>query len=233
MSKTEAAEGRLARKRRNTRAILLKSAFDVMTEVGVNAATIKDITDRADIGFGTFYNYFQTKDEIAGQVLDCIIEDVGRRNFLATRTLHEQDPGLVMPVSVRLTMREAMRNPMWQWWARRPDLLVDRMHDGFKPFAVRDMRTSIETGVFRLDECEIDSAWAMINWLIVGGIYDVIVGPRPPESEMFVAASVMRMMGVSFERSIQISGGPLPPYPPPAIDWHYKRPEPQSRRKSP
>ena len=43
------------------RARLLEAPYDVMAEIGVDAAKIKDITDRADVGLGTFYNYFETK----------------------------------------------------------------------------------------------------------------------------------------------------------------------------
>ena len=126
MAKTEngaghaTPEGRVERRRRATCARLLEAAYDVMTEFGVDDAKIKDITDRADLGFGTFYNYFQTKDEIAGQVLDCIIDDLARRNRLATSSI-KSDDHVKVAVSMRIVMREATSAPMWRWWALRPD----------------------------------------------------------------------------------------------------------------
>ena len=215
-------EGRVAKRRRLTRARLLKAAYDVMERVGVDAAKIKDITDLADVGFGTFYNYFDTKDELANQVLDCVINDYGRRNIVAVRTLRKKDPALAMPVSMRLVMREAARTPMWQWWALRPDLLFDRMCDGFAPFAKRDMQDAIEHGIFHIAAEDIDSGWALANWMMVGGIHDIVVGQRPLESDMFVVNSILRMMGMDHERARLASSTALPKYSEPDIDWTFQ-----------
>ena len=49
-----------------------------MSTAGVDATTIQQITDAADIGFGTFYNYYDGKDDLAQDVLDCMIHNIGR-----------------------------------------------------------------------------------------------------------------------------------------------------------
>lgn len=215
-------EGRLAKRRRRTRAKLLKAAFDVMADVGVDDAKIKDITDQADVGFGTFYNYFESRDDLANQVLDCVINDLGRRNIVATRGLKKKDPALVMPVSMRLVMREAGKTPMWQWWALRPDLLVDRMRDGFGPFGRQDMQSAIESGTFHMKAEDMESAWALAVWMMVGGIHDIILNQRPLRSDMFVVNAIMRMMGADLEEAHRISSSTLPTYPKPEIDWNFE-----------
>lgn len=220
-SATEDGGGRLAKKRRLTRARLLEAAYHVMSEGGVDAAKIKDITDRADVGFGTFYNYFESKDQLASQVLDCLINDFGRRNIAATRGVARKDPALVMPISIRLVLRTVMASPLWQWWAMRPDLLVDRMREGFGPFAMRDMREAVRQGIFHLDEANIPDAWALAVWMMVAGIHDVAIGNRPPEIETFVTESIMRLMGVAPADAKRIATTRLPAYPAPAIDWTF------------
>lgn len=214
--------GRIAKKRRLTRARLLMAAHDVMAEAGVDAAKIKDITDRADVGFGTFYNYFESKDDLASQVLDCVIDDLGRRNVIATQTLRENDPALVMPVCMRLSMREAARTPMWQWWARRPDLLFDRMRDGFAPFALQDLREGIDKGLFAVSTDDMESMWGLANWMMVGGIHDIVVGARPPESEAFVVECIMRMMGLGLDDARRAASTPLPAYTHTSINWDFR-----------
>ena len=220
--RTPALGGRIAKRRRATRARLLAAAYEVFADGGVDSAKIKDITDRADVGFGTFYNYFETKDELANQVLDCVINDYGRRNVIATERTRRRDFALVMPISMRLVMREAARTPMWQWWALRPDLMVDRMREGFGPFGRRDMRDAIERGIFDIDENDIDSAWALANWMMVGGIHDIIVGDKPIDNDIFVVTAIMRMMGVSHDRAREISSTTLPKYSAPDIDWMFE-----------
>ncbi|MEV1171809.1 TetR/AcrR family transcriptional regulator [Nonomuraea sp. NPDC049784] len=46
------------------RADLLDAAMAVFTEHGVADATVKDITERADVAKGTFYLYFDAKDQV-------------------------------------------------------------------------------------------------------------------------------------------------------------------------
>lgn len=213
--------GRLAKKRQITRAKLLEAAYHVMSDGGVDAAKIKDITDRADVGFGTFYNYFESKDQLASQVLDCLIDDFGRRNIAATRGLARKDPALVMPVSTRLVLRTVMASPLWQWWAMRPDLLVDRLREGFGPFAMRDMQEAARRGIFQLDEENIPDAWALAVWMMVAGVHNVAVGNRPPEIETFVTESIMRLMGMAPADARRVANTRLPPYPAPAIDWSF------------
>lgn len=216
-----AGEGRIAKKRRETRARLLQAAYEVMSDGGIDAAKIKDITDHADVGFGTFYNYFPDKNDLAAQVLDCLIDDFGRRNVLATRGLGQRDPALIMPVSVRLVLRAVMAQPFWQWWAMRPDLLADRMRRGFGPFGIRDMREAVKRGIFHLDEDQIEPAWALSIWMMVGGIHDVVVGDRQPDSEAFVTELIMRQMGADRETCRRVARVKLPDYPPPMIDWTF------------
>ncbi len=59
----------------------------------------------ADVGFGTFYNYFDSKDDIAARVLDCVIDDLGKRNDEATSNIKDGNPAAVQAISIRLTGR--------------------------------------------------------------------------------------------------------------------------------
>lgn len=220
--KGQPAEGRISKRRKATRARLLEAAYEIMADVGVDAAKIRDITDRADVGFGTFYNYFETKDDLAGAVLDCIVHDCGIRNLAATKGFAQTDPAAIMPLSIRLVIREAASTPIWRWWAQRPDLLVDRFRDGFAEFAKRDMELGIEQGLLRLSSAQVDQAWAIACWMIVGGIHDIVVGDRPPESEAFVGASVARAYGYDFDTAQRVSEIPLPDYGPASIDWTFE-----------
>jgi AcrR family transcriptional regulator len=192
-----------------------------MSSEGVDAAKLQDITDQADIGFGTFYNYFTSKDELAARVLDCAINDLGRRNDLATSPFKHSSPGRVMPVSIRLVLREAVKAPMWQWWVLRPDLLADRMRVGFQPFGIRDLQNAIDADAYRLDNIDLRTAWMLAVWMMVGGLRDIIVNRAPPEKEQLVVEAIMRLMGVSPTQAHKLASGPLPEYPRREIDFAF------------
>jgi len=70
---------------------LLSAALEVFSEYGVDAATIDDITQRADLGKGTFYRHFSDKAEIMGCLIDQAIEKlIGKlRNMDAGATIED------------------------------------------------------------------------------------------------------------------------------------------------
>ncbi|MCL6647232.1 MAG: TetR/AcrR family transcriptional regulator, partial [Chloroflexi bacterium] len=60
---------RHADRRQRTRSALLEAARVLFAERGVAATTIAAITERAGLGFGTFYLYFRDKEAILRDVL--------------------------------------------------------------------------------------------------------------------------------------------------------------------
>lgn len=56
--------GRREERAAQIRADLLASAERLLAEKGIERATINDITSGAGVGFGTFYNYFASKEEL-------------------------------------------------------------------------------------------------------------------------------------------------------------------------
>ncbi len=64
------AVSRTEKRVEKTKTKLLKAALEVFSEYGIDAATIGDITQRADLGKGTFYRHFADKSEIVA----CLVE---------------------------------------------------------------------------------------------------------------------------------------------------------------
>jgi AcrR family transcriptional regulator len=59
--------GRRERHRAQTRDRLYRAAMDLFAQRGFLETTVKDITEAADVGKGTFFNYFPTKEHILGE----------------------------------------------------------------------------------------------------------------------------------------------------------------------
>lgn len=57
-------EERRAREFQRREQDILSSALDLFTEMGVEPVTIENIAERAEIGKGTIYKHFKSKDEI-------------------------------------------------------------------------------------------------------------------------------------------------------------------------
>jgi len=56
--------GRRERKAAETRLKLFRSALRLFAERGLQNVTVEDITEAADVGKGTFFNYFKSKDHV-------------------------------------------------------------------------------------------------------------------------------------------------------------------------
>jgi AcrR family transcriptional regulator len=56
--------GKRERNKAQNRAAILDAARDVFTELGYDAATVRDVIRRTRLGSGTFYNYFPDKEAV-------------------------------------------------------------------------------------------------------------------------------------------------------------------------
>src|ERR1700742_4963105 len=90
-------EARGARRRRETRSRLLVAALKLMAEKGIEGAAINEITEAADVGFGSFYNHFESKEAIYAALLHWVFQDFAEA---MDRVLGEiADPAEVIAVS--------------------------------------------------------------------------------------------------------------------------------------
>lgn len=217
-------EGRVQKRQVRTRIRLLQAAHRLMSVQGVDDTTIQQITVDADVGFGTFYSYFTSKDEIAAQVLDCVVHNLGLRNRKANRDAGIGDPVAVISNSVRLTAQEMMSNPMWRWWLRRTDLMVRRMNVGFRVFGLVDIGAAQDAGKLRLPGGDVEVGWNYLIWLLAGTITDIVEGVCPPETEKTMAEAILRILGVPEAEASDIAHCPLPPYPALPIDFSFVLP---------
>jgi len=79
--------GRRQRRSSEIRERLFRAALDLFASKGFLEATVEDITEAADVGKGTFFNYFPSKDHILiafGEMqlakLEASIEEARRNN---------------------------------------------------------------------------------------------------------------------------------------------------------
>lgn len=206
-------------RQRNTRLRLREVAHELIAAQGVDLTTIQQITDAADIGFGTFYNYYATKEALAEDVLDCLIRNTGQRNDLVTAQLGETDPVRIVANSVRFVLRELAENPIYRWWFGRIEILVDRMRVGFGPFGLRDIQNAVDAGAYRIVDDNHAVAWGQLVWMMAAGAHDIVRGVHTFDEEGAMVEGVLRVMGVDHERAHAATHTALPPTPSLPIDF--------------
>ncbi len=64
------------RRRLQTRKLLMQTTLELVLEKGYDAISIQDITDRADLGRGTFYIHFKDKEEVVWTVFRDLFQEL-------------------------------------------------------------------------------------------------------------------------------------------------------------
>lgn len=70
------ASGRRERKRLETRERIFRMAMQLFGQRGFFNTTVEDITEAADVGKGTFFNYFPSKEQVFGVLYDIQLKKV-------------------------------------------------------------------------------------------------------------------------------------------------------------
>lgn len=74
-------QSRRARKKAAMRAQIIAAAIRLFSEHGIEAVTVDQIAAAADVGKGTIYNYFQTKEDIVVAFMVDLERTVQARDF--------------------------------------------------------------------------------------------------------------------------------------------------------
>lgn len=73
-------KNRMKKRAKRTRKRLKKAALDVFSEKSVDAATVEEITEKADLGKGTLYQHFADKEDmvitLVEEAIDHLIEHI-------------------------------------------------------------------------------------------------------------------------------------------------------------
>ena len=80
------------RRVRRTQKSLARALVALTLEQGYEAVTIREITDRADIGYATFFRHYRDKDELLQDVLDVVLEEL---TGLLSSSVPDADPTAV------------------------------------------------------------------------------------------------------------------------------------------
>lgn len=153
---TVPTEGRNARRKERTRAALVRAAQELLANGHANDASIKTITELADVGFGSFFNHFESKTEL----FDAALTEVAQRyeRWLDERLTDATDPVQRLAMSIRYTGR------LHLWHPEEANLLIGQF-------------TALYAGKAPLDgriRADVVSAMASVAPKTVGGPSTVI-----------------------------------------------------------
>ena len=204
-----AVESRVDRRKRRNRGALIDAAYKVMTEKGIDAATMSEIAELADVGAGTVYNYFESKDELAVCVMEQVMHRLAERIERVTNTF--TSPAQVYAFGVRNVMKAATTDQRWRWLLMRSEVIAGAMYRVMGPYAIRDIKQACKAGRYSVEDPEL--AWRQATHAMVG--FSIAVCDQNIDALKIDEAVVnlLGMVGVTRDEAWEIAKRPTPELP--------------------
>ncbi|RRR96770.1 TetR/AcrR family transcriptional regulator [Glycomyces terrestris] len=208
MTRTGTAN-RLDRRKARTRAALLSAARTLLTARDPAEVSIQEITDAADVGFGSFYNHFSSKQELFEVAVEEVIEEHGA--MLDEITASIADPAEVFAASIRITARFPKTHPEMAKIIERVGQRYLTSPTGLAPRALRDLERARDVG--RIDFGDPEVLIACVGGALLGVIHLALLRSEPAAIDAAsdeLAANLLLMLGLSAEEAREIARRPLP-----------------------
>src|SRR6187200_2507758 len=185
---------RLDRRKARTRAALIRAAQLLIAD-GKTNVPILEITQAADVGMGSFYNHFETKE----QLYEAAVEDVmdGYGQLLDDLTRGIEDPAEVFACSFRLTGRLQRAEPELSRVFLNNVLRLLSADSGLAPRVRRDIKAAMDAGRFDIEDLDVAVTMAAGVLIALGQLLHDQPERDVEETTDLVAEDLLRMFGMA------------------------------------
>jgi AcrR family transcriptional regulator len=132
---TTRKRSRQERRSGRTHAKLIDAARSVFSERGLDLTTVDDITERADLGRGTFYYHFGNKEELIRQMIREMLAELTARIQNECAKQETLGPILDALIGVHISYFRNRWEDFVLYFQGRADLTLERSYEGIEtPF---------------------------------------------------------------------------------------------------
>jgi AcrR family transcriptional regulator len=194
------------RRRQHTRDQLVAAARQVITARGVAGLRIGDLTEIADVGKGSFYNHFDSKEALVDAVVGDMLEDLALA-VLADTAAYD-DAAVGASVADRRFIRLANDEP------DTARLIVNLAHaetvfeQTLRPYARIALERGITSG--RLAMPNLEMALIVLFGSSFATMRAILDGTAPDRADELHAEAMLILFGVPPAEAAEISRRPLP-----------------------
>jgi AcrR family transcriptional regulator len=193
-----------ARRRERTRGRLTDAARALIAEKGVAGLRIQEITESADVALGSFYNHFESKEELVEAIVG---ESLAALAAAVAEGEPGQDPAELVAAAIRRFVRLGYDDPDF---AR---LLVHLNHadalfaQAVLPYARQALQHGIDEG--RLVAADIEVALTAIVAGSLGMLRAIVGGRHGADADVAYAAHVLASLGLPPDEALAIASAAL------------------------
>lgn len=182
-----------------TRQALLKAGHELIVEKSVSGLRIAEITERADVALGSFYNHFATEELVEAVVANALAS-------LASEII-PADPGAIDPaVAAIAALRRFIRLAYEDEPFSRLLVNLSRGEEVFlaaiSPFAHTALERTAAAGTFEIEDVDVAVATTVGGGLSL--IRQILEGQIGPGADAVYARAVLRGFGVNSRQAARI-----------------------------
>src|ERR1700722_7819286 len=198
---------RLERRKQRTRAALVKAAQRLIAEGKVNVPVL-EITRAADVGMGSFYNHFDSKEQLFEAAVADVLDAHGAMLDRLTESI--DDPAETFAASFRLTGRLFRQRPQESEILLANGSALLSSDRGLAPRALRDIKAAADAGRFDIDDPELALATAGGALLGLGALLREDRDRDDAHAADTVTENLLRLFGLGADEAHAICQRPLP-----------------------
>jgi AcrR family transcriptional regulator len=198
---------RLVRRKQRTRAALIKAAQRLIADGKVNVPVL-EITQAADVGMGSFYNHFDSKEQLFEAAVADVLDAHGAMLDRLTESI--EDPAETFATSFRLTGRLFRQRPQESEILLAHGTALLSSERGLAPRALRDIKAGVDAGRFHVDDPELALAMAGGALLGLGKLLRDDPARDDAHAADIVTENVLRLFGLSADEAYAVCRRPLP-----------------------
>ncbi|MCV7078558.1 TetR/AcrR family transcriptional regulator [Mycobacterium szulgai] len=204
MADVENRPNRLQLRKQRTRAALIAAAQGFIAAGKFNVP-IQDISEAADVGVGSFYNHFETKEELFEAAINEVLDAHGA--LLDALTASIDDPAETLAFSFRLTGR-MFRQPESRIVLNHGLALITA-NRGLGPRAKRDIAAAAAAGRLTVTDPQLAMALAAGMILALGELLHAEPERDAAQATDEVAEDMLKMFGMAADEAHRLCSIPL------------------------
>lgn len=184
---------RQQKRRERTREAIIEAAAATFLRKGVAGATVAEIAEAADVGYGTFYNHFQGLQDVVSAVAE---RTMARIVDMTEAALPEEGSRELAPaISLRIVVRLMTRDPSIRWLLEQPYVFTQEWQKIITPSMQRYRARAPDAAAFAAMGGA--GVWIrMLPWILISEINDAIEKGESSEHEENLANMSLHLLGL-------------------------------------
>jgi AcrR family transcriptional regulator len=186
---------------------LVAAATELIAARGVEGLRLRDITDAADIGFGSFYSHFDTKEQLVEAVVVELMASLADRLITYAREL--PDAAEAASATHRWFVQNAHADPQTAWLILHLDRADALFQQAVAPYGRPLLQGGIDAGRFK--PMDVDVALTYVVGATLAVTRGVLEGRLGPDADVASAEVLLGALGLDPAEATAIARLELPP----------------------